>query len=84
MPGDNEEEKPAVAVGQQGLQQKRKKRQRTFTFDHSFWTAGDASAPGYASQRTVFEGIGQAVLQHALSGYHCCVFAYGQTGSGKS
>ncbi|KAJ2783045.1 hypothetical protein GGI15_002730, partial [Coemansia interrupta] len=25
-----------------------------------------------------------AVLQHAFSGYHCCVFAYGQTGSGKS
>ncbi|KAJ2329661.1 hypothetical protein GGI00_003889, partial [Coemansia sp. RSA 2681] len=81
MPGDNEEEEPvAVAVEMR----KKKKRQRTFTFDHSFWTAGDASAPGYASQQTVFESIGKAVLQHALSGYHCCVFAYGQTGSGKS
>ncbi|KAJ1819520.1 hypothetical protein LPJ60_003715 [Coemansia sp. RSA 2675] len=60
------------------------RKQRTYTFDHSFWTAGDAASAKYASQETVFGAIGQAVLQHALSGYHCCVFAYGQTGSGKS
>ncbi|KAJ2835157.1 hypothetical protein GGI24_000026 [Coemansia furcata] len=62
----------------------RKRRQRVYTFDHSFWTAGDPSNTTYASQEVVFKDIGQAVLKHALSGYHCCVFAYGQTGSGKS
>ncbi|KAJ2732851.1 hypothetical protein IW152_003507 [Coemansia sp. BCRC 34962] len=60
------------------------RKRRTFTFDHSFWTAGDACSPKYASQEAVFGDIGQAVLKHALAGYHCCVFAYGQTGSGKS
>ncbi|KAJ2018975.1 hypothetical protein GGI14_001918 [Coemansia sp. S680] len=60
------------------------RRKRGYTFDYSFWTAGDTSSPKYASQEVVFEDIGQAVLKHALSGYHCCVFAYGQTGSGKS
>ncbi|KAJ2754166.1 hypothetical protein GGI19_002616, partial [Coemansia pectinata] len=60
------------------------RRKRAYTFDYSFWTAGDISSPKYASQEVVFEDIGQAVLNHALSGYHCCVFAYGQTGSGKS
>ncbi|KAJ2340638.1 hypothetical protein GGF43_006367, partial [Coemansia sp. RSA 2618] len=60
------------------------RRQRTYNFDYSYWTAGDTKDPRYASQETVFSDIGQAVLGHALSGYHCCVFAYGQTGSGKS
>ncbi|KAJ1827249.1 hypothetical protein LPJ56_001763, partial [Coemansia sp. RSA 2599] len=60
------------------------KAQRTYTFDYSYWTAGDTKDPGYASQEVVFNDIGKAVLGHALSGYHCCVFAYGQTGSGKS
>ncbi|KAJ2638093.1 hypothetical protein GGF40_001905 [Coemansia sp. RSA 1286] len=60
------------------------KSQRTYTFDYSYWTAGDVNDPKYASQEVVFNDIGEAVLGHALSGYHCCVFAYGQTGSGKS
>ncbi|KAJ2316387.1 hypothetical protein IWW52_003672, partial [Coemansia sp. RSA 2704] len=60
------------------------RRQRTYNFDYSYWTAGDTADPRYASQETVFNDIGRAVLGHALSGYHCCVFAYGQTGSGKT
>ncbi|KAJ1667545.1 hypothetical protein IW140_002125 [Coemansia sp. RSA 1813] len=59
-------------------------RRRLYNFDYSYWSATDQSDPLYASQETVFEDIGRAVLDHALSGYHCCVFAYGQTGSGKS
>ncbi|KAJ2868651.1 hypothetical protein GGI22_000745 [Coemansia erecta] len=55
-----------------------------YSFDYSYWSATDPSDPRYASQETVFEDIGTAVLDHALSGYNCCVFAYGQTGSGKS
>ncbi|KAI9504390.1 hypothetical protein BX070DRAFT_222085 [Coemansia spiralis] len=58
-------------------------RRRKYNFDYSYWSA-DPSDPAYASQETVFADIGHAVLDHALSGYHCCVFAYGQTGSGKS
>ncbi|KAJ1951725.1 Kinesin-like protein kif1b, partial [Dipsacomyces acuminosporus] len=62
----------------------RDRSQRTYSFDYSYWTAGDPTDPAYASQEVVFSDIGRAVLNHALSGYHCCVFAYGQTGSGKS
>ncbi|KAJ1740520.1 hypothetical protein LPJ68_003694 [Coemansia sp. RSA 1086] len=61
-----------------------RQRQRTYNFDYSYWTAGDRNDPRYASQTSIFNDIGRAVLGHALSGYHCCVFAYGQTGSGKS
>ncbi|KAJ1730799.1 hypothetical protein LPJ72_004283, partial [Coemansia sp. Benny D160-2] len=69
--------------GEQQQQQSRERR-RTYNFDYSYWSATDASDPCFASQETVFADIGRAVLDHALSGYHCCVFAYGQTGSGKS
>ncbi|KAJ1645616.1 hypothetical protein LPJ64_002821 [Coemansia asiatica] len=73
--------KPAVLQNSGRTEQK---LQRTYTFDYSYWTAGDPKDPRYASQEVIFNDIGNAVLGHALSGYHCCVFAYGQTGSGKS
>jgi len=38
----------------------------------------------YASQKFVYDGLGNGVLNNALDGYNCCLFAYGQTGSGKS
>jgi len=38
----------------------------------------------YASQRSVYEKLGQPLLYAAFNGYNTCLFAYGQTGSGKS
>eukprot|EP00327_Prymnesium_parvum_P006600 CAMPEP_0182806980 /NCGR_PEP_ID=MMETSP0006_2-20121128/5888_1 /TAXON_ID=97485 /ORGANISM="Prymnesium parvum, Strain Texoma1" /LENGTH=1608 /DNA_ID=CAMNT_0024932631 /DNA_START=18 /DNA_END=4844 /DNA_ORIENTATION=- len=38
----------------------------------------------YASQKTVYDGLGAGVLTNALKGFNCCLFAYGQTGAGKS
>eukprot|EP00756_Hemistasia_phaeocysticola_P037800 Hpha_TRINITY_DN16721_c0_g2::TRINITY_DN16721_c0_g2_i1::g.77398::m.77398/K10392/KIF1; kinesin family member 1 len=35
-------------------------------------------------QEEVFEKTGAKVVQHALDGFHSCIFAYGQTGSGKT
>ncbi|KAI0230208.1 hypothetical protein L0F63_001702 [Massospora cicadina] len=57
---------------------------RAFTFDRSYWSAGNPSDPDYASQKMVFEDIGRSMLDHAFNGYNTCIFAYGQTGSGKS
>ncbi|KAJ2083397.1 hypothetical protein H4R24_000874 [Coemansia sp. RSA 988] len=67
---------PGGGAGNRGEQ-----RQRTYTFDYAYPPVSDSAEAG---QESVFNDIGQAVLGHALSGYHCCVFAYGQTGSGKS
>ncbi|KAJ2156672.1 hypothetical protein GGF46_005028 [Coemansia sp. RSA 552] len=64
---------------QQG--ERRRKRQRRYTFDYSYWAA---DKPGAAGQSLVFGDIGESVLEHALAGYHCCVFAYGETASGKT
>ena len=56
---------------------------KTFHFDRILWSV-DPSAPSYASQSTVFEELGQPVIDMAMSGYNCCVMAYGQTGGGKT
>ncbi|KAI8065258.1 hypothetical protein BC940DRAFT_320720 [Gongronella butleri] len=57
--------------------------QKAFTFDKSYWSA-DKSSPDYADQQTVYNDVGEELLNHAFDGYNCCIFAYGQTGSGKS
>ena len=36
------------------------------------------------SQLDIFKRVGTPAVQHALAGYHTCIFAYGQTGSGKT
>ncbi|ORX53969.1 kinesin-domain-containing protein [Hesseltinella vesiculosa] len=56
---------------------------KSFTFDKSYWSA-DKNDPSYADQQTVYNDLGEELLDHAFDGYNCCIFAYGQTGSGKS
>ncbi|KAJ2959256.1 hypothetical protein NQZ79_g5221 [Umbelopsis isabellina] len=56
---------------------------KAFTFDKSYWSA-DKNDPEYADQATVYNDLGEDLLDHAFDGYNCCIFAYGQTGSGKS
>ena len=68
--------------------------EKTFTFDHSFWSHDgfrtlengylEQDDPKYADQKVVFDTVGKQILDNAWQGYHCCLFAYGQTGSGKS
>uniref|UniRef100_A0A3B1K3E8 Si:rp71-84d9.1 n=1 Tax=Astyanax mexicanus TaxID=7994 RepID=A0A3B1K3E8_ASTMX len=70
---------------------------RTFTFDYTFWShSGFTRDPTglfipeeeggrYADQQaSVFQGLGEGVLDNALQGYNATLLAYGQTGSGKS
>ncbi|CAL8085089.1 unnamed protein product [Calicophoron daubneyi] len=69
---------------------------KTFTFDHSYWShdgfkiqddgvfVPDSPHSRYASQQTIYDDLGQGILDNALKGYACSLFAYGQTGSGKS
>ena len=71
-------------------------KSKPFAFDYSYWshdgsvtdadgvTLPDGPNSKYASQRMVFDDLGQDVLQNAWKGYNCSLFAYGQTGSGKS
>ncbi|KAM8894190.1 kinesin-like protein KIF28P isoform 2-T2 [Spinachia spinachia] len=69
---------------------------RTFSFDYAYWShssfAQDSGGlyvpeePGgrYADQNSVFQDLGEGILENALQGYNATLLAYGQTGSGKS
>ncbi|XP_068785625.1 kinesin-like protein KIF1C [Struthio camelus] len=57
---------------------------KNFTFDYSYWSHTSEEDPRFASQRQVYEDIGEEMLLHAFEGYNVCIFAYGQTGAGKS
>ncbi|KAJ8022149.1 Kinesin-like protein KIF1A [Holothuria leucospilota] len=61
-----------------------KEQPKNFEFDYSYWSHTNDDDPCFASQRKVYEDIGQEMLSHAFEGYNVCIFAYGQTGSGKS
>ncbi|TIB63532.1 hypothetical protein E3P77_03495 [Wallemia ichthyophaga] len=70
----------ALAVGEKSTA----KKTMNFTFDKSYWSAGPKDEPTYASQQTLYDDLGDELLEHAFQGFNCCIFAYGQTGSGKS
>ena len=58
-------------------------QERNYAFDFSY-DSSDPNSSNYAGQETVWNDIGEGVLQNAWDGYNCSLFAYGQTGSGKS
>lgn len=48
---------------------------KAFTFDRSYWSAGDKMDSDYADQETVYNDVGREWLDHAFAGYNCCIFA---------
>uniref|UniRef100_A0A3B3S0S6 Si:rp71-84d9.1 n=1 Tax=Paramormyrops kingsleyae TaxID=1676925 RepID=A0A3B3S0S6_9TELE len=74
----------------------RTQQARTFTFDYAYWSHSGfvrnkdglfvPEEPGsrYADQNSVFQDLGQGILENGLQGYNATLLAYGQTGSGKS
>ncbi|XP_069474241.1 kinesin-like protein KIF1A isoform X2 [Ambystoma mexicanum] len=61
-----------------------KETPKSFSFDYSYWSHTSPQDFSFASQRQVYQDIGEEMLQHAFEGYNVCIFAYGQTGAGKS
>ncbi|XP_033487903.2 kinesin-like protein KIF28 [Epinephelus lanceolatus] len=69
---------------------------RSFCFDYAYWSHSGFTRdrgglfvpeePGgrYADQDSVFQDLGEGILENALQGYNATLLAYGQTGSGKS
>lgn len=58
-------------------------RVRPYTFDYSYWSF-DKENGELATQDTLFNDMGNEILDLAFKGYNCCLLAYGQTGAGKS
>ncbi|XP_026778411.3 kinesin-like protein KIF13B [Pangasianodon hypophthalmus] len=57
---------------------------KVFAYDYCFWSMDEAQSDKFAGQDTVFQCLGENLLDNAFQGYNACIFAYGQTGSGKS
>ncbi|KAF4673896.1 hypothetical protein FOL46_006304 [Perkinsus olseni] len=55
---------------------------KTFFYDYAYDSTDSTAHP--ASNSTLYDDIGKAILDNAMDGYNGCLFAYGQTGSGKS
>lgn len=56
---------------------------RVFDYDRAYWSCDD-SHPSCATQQTLMDELGEAILDNAMDGFNNCLFAYGQTGSGKT
>ena len=47
---------------------------KTFTFDKSYWSF-DKNDANYATQKMLYEDLGEELLNHAFEGYNTCIFA---------
>ncbi|KAL9656423.1 hypothetical protein ABK040_005188 [Willaertia magna] len=54
-----------------------------FSFDFSYWSF-DKNDSNFANNQTLWNDLGESMLNNCWSGFNTCMFAYGQTGSGKS
>ena len=63
-------------------------RERTFNFDHSFWSHSSGEERGgndvagggssYSSQADVHRALGEFLVDNACQGFNCSLFAYGE------
>ncbi|XP_011635150.1 uncharacterized protein LOC105425873 [Pogonomyrmex barbatus] len=60
-----------------------RERTRRYGFDYCF-DSSDPEAKNYATQTTIYETLGQSILDAMFSGYNSCLVAYGQSASGKT
>ncbi|XP_018047546.1 PREDICTED: centromere-associated protein E-like [Atta colombica] len=60
-----------------------RERTRRYDFDYCF-DSSDPEAKNYATQATIYETLGQSILDAMFSGYNSCLIAYGQSASGKT
>lgn len=46
-----------------------------FSFDKSYWSAGDRNDSDYCSQQTLYDDLGKELLDHGFSGFNACILA---------
>ncbi|XP_014475079.1 PREDICTED: kinesin-like protein KIF16B [Dinoponera quadriceps] len=60
-----------------------RERTRRYGFDYCF-DSSDPEAKNYATQATIYQSLGQSILDAMFAGYNSCLVAYGQSASGKT
>ena len=66
---------PPEEVAQQKSARATERKTMSFSFDKSYWSAGDRDDPKYCSQQTLFEDLGRELLDHAFNGFNACILA---------
>jgi kinesin family protein 1 len=66
---------PPEEVAQQKSARATERKTMAFSFDKSYWSAGDRDDPKYCSQQTLFEDLGRELLDHAFNGFNACILA---------
>lgn len=51
------------------------KKTMAFSFDKSYWSAGDRDEPRYCSQQTLYNDLGKELLDHGFAGFNACILA---------
>jgi kinesin family protein 1 len=66
---------PEVGSVQAGSNRATERKTMTFSFDKSYWSAGERTDPDYASQETLYEDLGKELLDHGFAGFNACIVA---------
>ena len=51
------------------------KKTLSFSFDKSYWSAGDRNESRYCSQQTLYDDLGKELLDHGFAGFNACIVA---------
>lgn len=51
------------------------RKQLSFSFDKSYWSAGPRDEPAYCSQQTLYDDLGKELLDHGFAGFNACILA---------
>ena len=66
---------PPEELAQQKSARATERKTMPFSFDKSYWSAGDRDDPKYCSQQTLFEDLGRELLDHSFNGFNACILA---------
>ena len=66
---------PGSAQAQASSGRATEKKTMPFSFDKSYWSAGDRNDPDYCSQQTLYDDLGKELLDHGFAGFNASIMA---------
>jgi hypothetical protein len=64
---------PEPGSAQAGSNRAAERKTIPFSFDKSYWSAGERTDPDYCSQQTLYDDLGKELLDHGFSGFNACI-----------
>lgn len=66
---------PEAGSAQAGSNRATERKTMPFSFDKSYWSAGERTDPDYCSQQTLYDDLGKELLDHGFAGFNACILA---------